>query len=72
MADITSSSNYSLSLIEEKIYSMNNDINTMIEKKQISNEAAVWLLSELKIMAELCKDGLTEDEDRNIPKPLSF
>ena len=72
MANIEMNSEYGFSLIEGKMSSLTNDITTMIERKEISNEAAKWLLNEFKNIAGICKDYAKAEKGKTESKPISL
>lgn len=72
MANIEINSEYGFSFIEGKISNLTNDIATMIERKEISNEAAKYLLNEFKNIAGICKDYAEAERDKTESKPISL
>lgn len=66
MASIELRSEDGFALIEDKIRSLTDDIGTMIERKEISEEAAKALLNDFKIIAGICSDYKKEEVKKNI------
>ena len=71
MATINIDKNFGYEKIAEKMANLTNDINIMLEKGEISNEAAVWLLNEFKSVTGLCAEATAENDKEN-HQTLSF
>ncbi len=72
MADLSYDSTKGYELIEEKIGNLTRDIDTMINRNEISPEAATWLLSEFKNMVNTCREFYSMGEEKDNSHPLSF
>lgn len=65
MATINVDKNFGYERIAEKMEALINDVNTMVEKEEISKEAAVWLLNEFKSITGLCAEATAENDQEN-------
>lgn len=72
MASIELKPEYGFSLIEERLSFLTNDIGEMISKKELSEEAAKYLLNEFRNIANICRDYKSFEEEKNDSKTISF
>ena len=72
MASIEINSEYGFSLIETELMKLTSRIGTMRGNNQMSEEAAVELLNELKNIANICRDYKPSEEEKLNNKTISF
>lgn len=63
MATIEYDSSDTFFKIIEEMDGLTRDISEMLEGKKIDPEAAKWLLSKIQFVAEICRDGMTMNEE---------
>ena len=64
MASIEYNPEYGFSLIETELMKLTSKIGNMQVNNQITEEAAIELLSELKNMANICKNYRPSEEEK--------
>ena len=72
MANLEIKPDYGFSIIEERLRFLTNDVDTMLKKGEIANEAAIYLLKEFGNIANICKDYKISLEDKPESKPISL